>query len=137
MGMSKTPKESLYGTVAANIREARKAIKMTQHELADTAGLSRSTIAQIENARYSSLSLASLEALSAALGVPEVELLTSGEKQPFPAGELFRASPWFEALNPSTSEMATVGRACEAIWPNQTPPPGTLAALLQAIRTYS
>lgn len=134
--MSKTPKESLYGTVAANIRAARKAIRMTQHELADTAGLSRSTIAQIENARYSSLSLASLEALSGALGVSEIDLLKTGPSKASPAGKRFRSSPWFEALSPSEAEMAAVERACEAVWPNQTPPLSTMAAFLQAIRTY-
>ena len=135
--MSQKSQKTLYQAVAANVLRARKAAGMTQHELAAAAGLSRSTIAQIENARYSSLSLASLEAISAAVSVSEVELLRNEERPTPRAVEAFRTSPWFATLKPSESELKVLEAACALLWTSTNPSSNVLAALLQVMRMDS
>lgn len=135
--MSEKPHKTLYQAVAANVLRARKALGMTQHELAAASGLSRSTIAQIENARYSSLSLASLEAISAAVSVSEVELLRNDESPSPHAIEAFRTSPWFATQKPSESELKALESACALLWRSADPSPNVLAALLQVMRMDS
>jgi len=61
----------------ARIRTAREARGLTQHELADAAGLTAQAIALLEDApdRLSDPSLTQLRLLAAALGVPVAELI--------------------------------------------------------------
>lgn len=135
--MSKKSEETLSSAAAANILRARKAIKMSQHRLAEASGLSRSTIAQIENGRYNSLSLATLEAISRAVQVPEVELLRRTGPQPSPSARAFEVSAWKDAMKPSVTEMAILSRALGVIWPNEKVDPETTAELLRVLRRRS
>ena len=57
------------GIVAQNLLFARSALEMTQQELADTSGISRATIAQLE-AGIGDPRLSTLELLAATLHVP-------------------------------------------------------------------
>lgn len=134
--MTKKRDEGLSGAIAANILAARKASKMSQSDLAEAAGLSRSTIAQIENNRYNSLSLATLEAISKVVGVSEVQLLRRVSETQASATKAFRESPWFDALKPSVAELELLERALSAIWPHEDVAAAPVAAILQAIRQH-
>ena len=58
----------------AKVREFRKARGLTQHQLAETAGIDRKTINRIENTRYSP-TLTNVFAIADALEVPANKLL--------------------------------------------------------------
>lgn len=58
----------------AKVREFRKARGLTQHQLAETAGIDRKTINRIENTRYSP-TLTNVFAIADALEVPPNKLL--------------------------------------------------------------
>lgn len=62
---------ALFG---ARVREFRKARGLTQHQLAESAGIDRKTINRIENSRYSP-SLTNVFAIADALNVPSSTLL--------------------------------------------------------------
>lgn len=128
-----SPRE-LVVAVAENIRVARKAAHISQQQLADAAGISRATIAQIEGGRYKSLSLATLERISLALGIAEIDLLRRANET-LPDSLLpFQQSPWFLALKPATPELAKLARILKIMWPRKNPEPEAIAELLQFIR---
>ncbi len=58
----------------AKVREFRKARGLTQHQLAESAGIDRKTINRIENTRYSP-TLTNVFAIAEALDVPANKLL--------------------------------------------------------------
>ena len=58
----------------AKVREFRKARGLTQHQLAESAGIDRKTINRIENTRYSP-TLTTVFAIADALEVPANKLL--------------------------------------------------------------
>jgi len=58
----------------ARVREFRKARGLTQHQLAESAGIDRKTINRIENTRYSP-TLTNVFAIADALNVPANKLL--------------------------------------------------------------
>lgn len=70
-----------YGKIfAQNMRRVRLGKDFSQDELAEQSGLTRNYIGNVER-RENSPSLHSMEAISAALGVSLLELLTqSGQK---------------------------------------------------------
>ena len=104
--MASKDQNRLIEAVANNIRRLRKDARMTQTELADAAGISRASVAQIEGQRYSSFTLATLEGIAAALHVDPVALLKSAEGSLTPLVKQFRSSPWATALKPSDEELA-------------------------------
>lgn len=71
------PKEYQY--IMTNIRQCRILRKMTQEELAESAGLSVSYIAQLESNRKS-IGFKSLSKIAYALSVSMAELLETDEK---------------------------------------------------------
>jgi transcriptional regulator with XRE-family HTH domain len=61
--------------IASNLRTLREIRRLGQQELAERVGLSRRTIARLENAEVADPGIEQVSALAAALGVT-VELLT-------------------------------------------------------------
>ena len=66
--------------LARNVRALRTARRMTQEDLAGAAGIDRSYVSEIENARFSA-SIDLLEKMAAAFGVAIHELLMPGTSQ--------------------------------------------------------
>lgn len=74
-----TPEELAFlATVAGRIRAYRHAAHLSQEELADLAGLSRSHISKVENP-HSDLQLITLRRLAHALKIPLSEVVSLGE----------------------------------------------------------
>lgn len=68
-------KNSGQEQLAANVRRWRQDASISQEALADSAGLSRATVAAIELGRYDSTELSTIEALAQALSATPAELL--------------------------------------------------------------
>ncbi|WP_370841863.1 helix-turn-helix domain-containing protein [Megasphaera sp.] len=62
--------------MAYNIAEIRKSKKMTQKELAKKSGVSRATISKIENGKTVEVKLSTIEAISNALDINWIELIS-------------------------------------------------------------
>lgn len=73
--MPRIPSSSMRAILAENIRVFRKKHSLSQEELADRCELHRTYIGSVEREERN-VSLSTLEALSQALGVSVVELLT-------------------------------------------------------------
>ncbi|MHB0911934.1 MAG: helix-turn-helix domain-containing protein [Armatimonadota bacterium] len=71
---------ALLKTLGANIKKHRKALGISQEQLAETAGVSRDYLARIEVMRDSP-SLGVLDRIAGALGVSPAELLLNTEEQ--------------------------------------------------------
>ena len=67
------------------VRELRRALRLTQTELAARAGVRRATVSRLENGRVSAIDLAVLEKLADLLGVEPGFLLSRSPPRP-PAG---------------------------------------------------
>lgn len=61
--------------IGHRIKELRSAANLSQHQLATKAGISRSTIRDIETARQSDIYTETAKAIARALGVSPAELL--------------------------------------------------------------
>lgn len=75
--------------VGQRIADLRVALKLTQQELADKAGLSKSLVAQLEGGFKKSSRFGTLSALAGALGVPPGVLLeapAAAERERTPGG---------------------------------------------------
>jgi len=68
-----TPLDAL-SKFGSQVREFRKARGLTQHQLAESAGIDRKTINRIENSRYSP-TLTNVFAIADALEVPANKLI--------------------------------------------------------------
>ncbi|MEE0404488.1 helix-turn-helix transcriptional regulator [Megasphaera elsdenii] len=62
--------------MAYNIAEIRKSKKMTHKELSKKSGVSRATISKIENGETVEVKLSTIEAISNALDVNWIELIS-------------------------------------------------------------
>lgn len=69
----------LYERLAARVRDRREAARMSQHELAARAGLSRSQIANIENGRQRP-PIEAIYKISRGLSIPLDEILPPPEE---------------------------------------------------------
>ena len=76
--------EQLNRTLASRLREERRRRRLSLRKLAEVSGLSPTTVHQIETGRGSP-SLATLQALASALGVPLAALFESGPSISEPA----------------------------------------------------
>ena len=76
--------DRLSRILAARLREERRRRRLSLRKLAETSGLSPTTVHQIEAGRGSP-SLATLQALASTLGVPLAALFESGPPPPEPA----------------------------------------------------
>jgi transcriptional regulator with XRE-family HTH domain len=71
-----TPGKDIIKSFGANLRARRKRAGRRQAELAAAAGISRTTLTNIETGRFST-TLETVARLADALGVPAAELMTS------------------------------------------------------------
>jgi transcriptional regulator with XRE-family HTH domain len=76
--------ERLQETLASRLTEERRRRRLSLRKLAEASGLSTTTVHQIESGRGSP-SLATLQALASALGVPLAALFEIGSPPPDPA----------------------------------------------------
>ncbi len=72
------PSRSLVQTLSQNIRRFRKELNISQEELAEMCGLHRTYVGSVERGERN-VTLSTLEAFSAVLGVSVAELLTERE----------------------------------------------------------
>jgi transcriptional regulator with XRE-family HTH domain len=77
----RAPRRETLETIAQNVRALRAHRHLSQDELAAEAGLNRSYIGELENARHSP-ALSTLECLATALGVTTIDLLTPSVVSP-------------------------------------------------------
>ena len=66
--------EGIYGALAVRVRDRRAKLQMSQQQVADISGLTRSSVASIETGRQS-VALHHVYALARALDVPPQDLL--------------------------------------------------------------
>lgn len=105
----------LAHVVAENVRSLRKVVQMTQAELADAAGISRASVAQIEGQRYNSFILATLEGIAAAHKTNPAALLKQPSYTLTQLVEDFRESPWAAALKLNESEITTLNSVIQSL----------------------
>lgn len=74
------PSTALVRTLAENIRKLRKDNNISQEELADMCGLHRTYVGSVERSERN-VTLSTLEAFSAALGVSVSDLLTGKREE--------------------------------------------------------
>ena len=72
--------DALYAAVGVRVREARRSQKMSQEDLANRVGLTRTSITNVEAGRQK-LPLHTLFAIAEALGMEAKELLPSGKRE--------------------------------------------------------
>lgn len=132
--MASTAQAPLVHVVAENVRRLRRMAHLTQTELADAAGISRASVAQIEGQRYNSFTLATLEGIAKALGTAPIALLEQRDHALSPLVESFRQSPWAGALVPTEAELAHLTAVLKAIECAAETPLALIAELLQVMR---
>ena len=76
--------ENGISTIGRNVALYRRALKMSAEDLAETVGMTRSVVANLENGRKDDVTVKQLVALASALGVPPVALAVDIND---PAGE--------------------------------------------------
>ena len=108
--LSKLTDVGFEPSIGANIRKARKALKMTQDELAEAIGANRVTISQYENKGYDP-SAQALKRLAAALHTTVEELVANdpirkeeGPDTGAPVGNLERMIKDFSRLSPADQQ---------------------------------
>ena len=129
-----TAQAPLVHVVAENVRRLRKMVHLTQTELAEAAGISRASVAQIEGQRYNSFTLATLEGIAKALKTAPIKLLEQQEHALAPLADQFRQSPWSAALEPTETELARLSAVMRAIDCAAETPLVLIAELLQVMR---
>ena len=135
--MASTAHVPLVHVVAKNVRRLRKVANLTQTELAEAAGISRASVAQIEGQRYNSFTLATLEGIAKALNTAPITLLEERSNALSPLAESFRQSPWAAALEPSDAELARLTAVMLTLNCATKTPLALIAELLQVMRRLS
>lgn len=103
------PNRSLLLRIAANITAARKQSGMSQEELAHRAGIDRTYIGYIENAKFN-VSISKLSMIADALEVPLVALLIEGASES-PLARLNALFPFvrlYQALAKSHADIVDI-----------------------------
>lgn len=132
--MSSSAQAPLVHVVAENVRRLRKIAHLTQTELADAAGISRASVAQIEGQRYNSFTLATLEGIAKALSTAPIALLEQRDHTLSPLTESFQLSPWTGVLLPTEAELARLTAVLQAMDCAAETPLALIAELLQVMR---
>jgi transcriptional regulator with XRE-family HTH domain len=78
-GVASLDQKALYEVVGRRLREARREMRLTQGALAESVGLSRTSLTNIEKGRQKIL-VHTLFALATALQIPASELLPESER---------------------------------------------------------
>jgi transcriptional regulator with XRE-family HTH domain len=118
--------------LAANVVALRRRAKLSQSALAAAAGLSRSTIASIEGAKYDTADLTTVERIAKVLGVGVDELRrpTVERMAMHPLIELFQASELAKGLAPTDDELEWLRSLPDMVWANAKSAPDTVARML-------
>lgn len=123
--------------VAKNLRALRQAAGYrSQEKLAEDAGMSRGTVADIERGKDLNPKKETLEALASLLNVSIDDLLAESGEEAGPAFlERFKASPWFDDVKPTKDELAWLRALPKATWLAEEPSNRSIAALIEARRS--
>lgn len=102
---SSTPPEmdDLAAKLSRNIAMRRRALGLTQAQVAERLGVNTETLSRFERGKHLP-SLVTLERLSSLLHTTTSELLS--EEQPKPTDDAVAISTWLAALSPSDKEFA-------------------------------
>jgi len=119
--------------VAANVRRVRNKLRWSQAKLAKISGMTREGIAYVETAAHKTVKSSTIEAIAAALGVPQAELVTAHPSmaKPLPAMKSFLSSNWIEALRPTDDEKRWLSALPMIVYDGLESTDEALAELLQ------
>lgn len=116
----RTPVASSIGEIIGdNVKRLRLALrdKPSQEALGEIAGISRSTVARLENHTLSSVDAATLARLAHALSVPADELLAERDRGYLnTAISEYEHSDWKRAQKPSKEELLWLRQLPGVIW---------------------
>lgn len=116
------------------LRQARERAGLSQYKLADAAGVSRATIANIEGGQDSANS-ETLQKLADALGVGIEELAGKADRAGAQAlVERFLASEYGQYAHPTDDELRWLRSLPDLGWLGSSPTPRTIEKLLEAYR---
>lgn len=133
--MKALEKPSSRALVGSNLRTFRKAAGLSQEGLAESAGVSRATVAAIELGRYSSVELSTLDALAAALMKPESAFLARPGESAGLVAE-FLKSPWQKVAHPTDEEKVWLANLPSSLWAGKEPDMQTVYELLELLRRH-
>ena len=124
--------------LAVALRQARARAGLSQHELANAAGVSRPTVANIETGLQGTARLRTLQQLATALNCPLEALTaapqTAAQAQLSGAGRAVTEPPPLAALNLSGTERRWLATA-QKMFGNRRPSSLSLALLILALRS--
>lgn len=121
--------------LAVNVRRARRMVGMSQRELAQRSGVSRTTIATIESGQHTDVKLATVRRLAAAMSI-SVGQLTSGTRlsRQQACVERFIKSHWTAAKPVSQQEISWLRGLPEIPWIGGEPTDETFFWILEGFR---
>ena len=119
--------------LAELVKGRREELGVTQSELALKAGLSRSTIAAVEGAKYGNPDTSTLKALARALNLPQLvvaEMMLERGSTATLVTE-FESSPWFSAVSPTAVELEWVRALPDVLWEGTKATPEDVADIIR------
>lgn len=135
-GGDSEPKEETIAMIVSRNLKALRGGRFSQYTLAEAAGIPRSTIQQIEDARYRKVDIETLKKLSGALGVTVNELLEPRGLSMSSAAALaiLMESPWAASVQPTREEQQWIRMLPDMTWYGVEPSPEIVAGILLAWR---
>lgn len=121
--------------LAANLRRAREAAGLSQHDLAKKSGISRTTIKNIELGTRANAKLATIQALASAMGISVLQLTAGPQRtQQQACVERFLKSAWVKAKPVSDQDAAWLRALPEIAWLGGEPSDESFFFLLHSLR---
>lgn len=103
------PDQDLLVRIGANVRRLREQHKLTQKQLGELVGLSRSSIANMETGRQGNIAITAMVALAAALNTDVQGLISAPPVVPHP-------SQWLELARRVTESQRTYANLADGCW---------------------